>query len=155
DAVRDAVRLLVKARRPLIQAGQGVLYAHAWAELAELAERLGAPVMTTMLGKSGFNERHPLSLGVASYARTDLAMDWINTCDVISDIGTSLTTGIFSPKLPTGKRFVHATNDARDLNKDQVAEVALLGDAKLVLRQMIDELIRQQGNDPAPRRKSV
>jgi thiamine pyrophosphate-dependent acetolactate synthase large subunit-like protein len=155
DAIRDAVRLLLKARRPMIQAGQGVLYAHAWAELAEFAERLGAPVMTTMLGKSGFNERHPLSLGVASYARTDLAKQWIQTCDVICGVGTSFTTGIFAPKIPDGKRFIHATNDSRDLNKDQVADVALLGDARLVLRQMIDELIRQQGNEPTARRKAV
>jgi thiamine pyrophosphate-dependent acetolactate synthase large subunit-like protein len=155
DAVGDAVRLLLNAERPMIQSGQGILYAHAWAELTEFAERLGAPVMTTMLGKSGFNERHPLSLGVASYARTDVSKHWVQTCDLIFGVGTSLTTGIFSPKIPAGKRFIHATNDPRDLNKDQVAEVALLGDARLILRQMIDELIRQQGNAPALRRKVV
>jgi acetolactate synthase-1/2/3 large subunit len=155
DAVRDAVRLLAESERPLILAGQGILYAHAWAELAEFAERLGAPVVTTMLGKSCFNERHPLALGVASYASTDMAKKWLRDCDAIFAIGTSLTTGIFSPKIPPGKRFVHATVDPRDLNKDQVAEAGLLGDARLTLRQMIDELIRRQGNEPAPRRKIV
>jgi acetolactate synthase-1/2/3 large subunit len=155
DAVRDAVRLLIKAQRPMIQSGQGVLYAQGWAELTEFAERLGAPVMTTMLGKSSFNERHPLALGVASYAGTDLAKHWLHECDVIFAVGTSLTTGIFSPRIPAGKRFVHATVDPRDLNKDQVAEVGLVGDARLILRQMIDELIRQQGTEPVPRRKAV
>lgn len=154
-AVRDAVRLLLKADRPVIQAGQGILYASAWGELTEFAERLGAPVITTMLGKSGFNERHPLSLGTASYARTDMAKKWIETCDCLFAVGTSLTTGIFAPKIPPGKRFIHATVDPRDLNKDQVAEVALLGDARLILRQLLDELVRQQGNEPAPRRATV
>jgi thiamine pyrophosphate-dependent acetolactate synthase large subunit-like protein len=155
DAVCDAVRLLRAAKRPMIQAGQGTLYSHAWAELTEFAERLGAPVMTTMLGKSSFNERHPLSLGTAAYATTGMAKQWMQTCDLIFGIGTSFTTGIFAPKIPAGKRFIHATNDPRDLNKDQVAEVALLGDARLILRQMIDELIRQQGDAPAPQRKIV
>jgi len=155
DAIRDAVRMLREAKRPLIQSGQGVLYAHAWDELTEFGERLGAPVMTTMLGKGSFNERHPLALGTAAYATTGMAKHWLQSCDVIFGIGTSLTTGIFSPKIPTGKRFVHATNDPRDLNKDQVAEIALLGDARLILRQMLEELIRQQGDEPAPQRKVV
>jgi acetolactate synthase-1/2/3 large subunit len=155
DSVRDAVRALCAARRPVILAGQGILYAHAWAELTELAERLGIPVVTTMLGKSSFNERHPLSLGTAAYATTGMAKQWLQTCDVICGLGTSLTAGIFAPKIPTGKRFIHATNDPRDLNKDQVAEVSLLGDAQLILRQMIDELGRQKGNEPAPQRNAV
>jgi thiamine pyrophosphate-dependent acetolactate synthase large subunit-like protein len=154
DAVRDAVRLLRQAERPIIQAGQGVLYAGASAELAEFAELLGAPVMTTMLGKSSFNERHPLSLGTAAYATTDMARQWLQTCDVILGVGTSLTKGIFSPKIPSGKRFVHATVDPRDVNKDHLAEVSLLGDARLVLRQLCDELVRQQGG-PVPERRAV
>lgn len=155
DAVRDAVRLLLKAERPMIQAGQGVLYAGACAELTELAERLGAPVMTTMLGKSGFNERHPLSLGTAALVVNDTAKHELQRCDVIFAVGTSLTSGIFSPKIPPGKRFVHATFDPRDINKDQIAEVPLLGDARLILRQMLDELVRQQGDKPAARRAVV
>jgi len=151
DAVRDAVRLLSSARQPVIIAGQGILYAGASAELTEFAERLGAPVVTTMLGKSGFNERHPLSLGVAAYARTDMAIEWLKKCDVIFAVGTSLSTGIFSPKIPAGKRFVHATVDVRDLNKDQVADVPLLGDARLVLQQLLTELTEQSGDAPEER----
>lgn len=153
DAVCDAVKLLRTAQRPLILAGQGVLYAQGSAELSEFAERLAAPVVTTMLGKSGINERHPLALGTAAYARTQMAKDWLEKCDLIFAVGTSLTTGIFAPKIPAGKRFIHATVDPRDLNKDQVAEVALLGDARLVLRQMSDELVRQEGDRPSPRRQ--
>ena len=56
-AIRDAARLLLKSERPMIWAGQGVLYAQASSELAAVAEYLGAPVMTTLLGKSAFDER--------------------------------------------------------------------------------------------------
>jgi acetolactate synthase-1/2/3 large subunit len=155
DAVRDAVQLLREAQHPLIVAGQGVLYARGTAELTELAERLAAPVVTTMLGKSGFNERHPLSLGTAAYARTDMALRWLQQCDLIFAVGTSLSTGIFAPKIPAGKRFIHATVDPRDIHKDQVAEIALLGDARLVLRQIGDELVRQAGDRPSPRRQAA
>ena len=66
QAIRDAARLLLSAERPMIWAGQGVLYARATAELTAVAEMLAAPVMTTLLGKSAFNERHRLSLGTGS-----------------------------------------------------------------------------------------
>src|SRR5438067_832873 len=58
-----AARMLVEAKRPVIEAGQGVLYAEATPELIELAELLQAPVMTTLEGKSAFPEDHPLALG--------------------------------------------------------------------------------------------
>ena len=61
--VSRAARALLAADRPIIQAGQGILYAEATPELIELAEFLQAPVMTTLPGKSGFPETHPLSLG--------------------------------------------------------------------------------------------
>ncbi|REJ86384.1 MAG: thiamine pyrophosphate-requiring protein [Planctomycetota bacterium] len=155
DAVRDAVTLLRSAERPLVLAGQGVLYAGASMELTECAERLAAPVVTSMLGKSAINERHPLAVGPAALARTDMAAHWLETCDVIFAVGTSLTKGIFSPKIPPGKRFVHATVDARDVNKDYVADVPLLGDARLVLRQMNEELNRQQGAEEPGRSKPL
>src|SRR5207253_1601931 len=61
--VAEAAQVLVQARRPIIHAGQGVLYAEATEELVELAELLQVPVMTTLEGKSAFPEDHPLSLG--------------------------------------------------------------------------------------------
>ena len=147
--------LLRSAERRLIVAGQGVLYAGASAELAGFAERLAAPVVTTMLGKSAMNERHPLAVGAAALARTDMAAHWIDACDVIFAVGTSLTKAIFSPKIPPGKRFVHATVDPRDINKDYVADVPLLGDARFVLQQLIGELTRQQGTEELARRKPL
>lgn len=139
DAIRDAAQLLAGAARPLILAGQGVLYAQASAELTQLAELLGAPVMTTLLGKSAFNERHPLALGTGSYAATAMVRDYLAHCDAILAIGTSLSRTIFAPKIPDGKQIVHATIDPVDLHKDHVADVALMGDARLVLRQLLNE----------------
>jgi acetolactate synthase-1/2/3 large subunit len=145
DAVRDAVKLLLAAQRPMIWAGQGILYAEASAELVEVAELLAAPVMTTLLGKSAFPETHPLALGIGSYCRTAMAVDALERSDALFAVGASLSRTIFAPEVPAGKRIVHATIDPRDLNKDYPADVPLLGDARLVLRQMADEIRRQMG----------
>lgn len=145
DAIRDAARLLLAAERPMIWAGQGVLYAEASAELQAVSELLAAPTMTTLLGKSAFDERHPLSLGTGAYARTDMVVDYLARCDAVFAVGASLTRTIFAPVIPAGKRIVHATVDPRDLNKDYVADVPLLGDARLVLAALAEEIRRQAG----------
>ena len=139
-AVRDAVDLLVKAERPMIWSGQGVLYSQASAELTAFAEALGAPVMTTLLGKSGFNERHPLSLGAAGLSATAMVRDYLQHCDAVFAVGASLTRTVFAPVIPDDKRIVHATIDPRDLNKDYVCDVPLLGDAKVMLQQLTADL---------------
>jgi len=144
-AIRDAARLLLKAQRPMIWAGQGVLYAGASRELAQVAEFLGAPVMTTLLGKSAFDETHPLSLGSGGLSATDMVRDALERCDVLFAVGASLTRTVFAPAVPPGKRIVHATLDPRDLNKDYVADVPVLGDAALVLASLLEELKSQHG----------
>ena len=140
QAISQAAELLLSAERPLIWAGQGVLYAGASGELTETAEALGAPVMTTLLGKSAFNERHPLALGTGSHSSTAMALDYLDRCDVILAVGSSLTRSVFAPPIPAGKRIVHITVDPLDLYKDYVPEVAILGDARLTLRQLNEEL---------------
>jgi acetolactate synthase-1/2/3 large subunit len=155
DAVKDAVRLLLSAERPMIWAGQGVLYAQASAELVEVAELLAAPVMTTLLGKSAFLESHPLALGAGSYSRTAMVTDYLKCCDALFAVGASLTRTVFAPVVPQGKRIVHATIDPRDLNKDYVADVPMLGDAQLVLKEMVEEIRRQAGPSGRPGRKAV
>jgi acetolactate synthase-1/2/3 large subunit len=155
DAIREAARLLLRAERPMIWAGQGVLYADASRALTEVAEFLGAPVMTTLLGKSAFDESHPLSLGSGGMSATDMARDALDRCDAVFAVGASLTRTVFAPTIPPGKRIVHATVDPRDLNKDYVADVPLLGDAALVLASLLEELKSQHGGKGRPERTAV
>jgi acetolactate synthase-1/2/3 large subunit len=154
-AIRDAARLLLKAERPMIWAGQGVLYSQASSDLTAVAEYLAAPVMTTLLGKSAFDETHPLSLGGGGLAVTDMAHDALGRCDVLFGIGCSLTRTVFAPAIPPGKRIVHATLDPRDLNKDYVADVGILGDASLTLIALLEELRVQHGKIGRPERGAV
>ncbi len=154
-AIREAVKVLLAAKRPLIWAGQGVLYAKASHELEQLAEQLAAPVMTSLQGKSAFNERHPLALGSTGYSQTSMVGQTLEASDVLLVVGSSLTRSLFAPTIPNGSRVViHATLDWRDLNKDYVADVPILGDAGLILQQMLEE-IRSQSGGKAAQRPSV
>jgi len=148
--VAEAAKALLSAKRPVIHAGQGILYAQAWEELRELAELLQAPVMTTLAGKSAFPEDNPLSIGAGGAATTGPIVHFLRECDLVFGIGCSFTITSFGVNLPPGKVMVHSTNDESDINKDYRADYAVIGDAKLVLEQLIRELKSQAG--PAVRR---
>ena len=136
--IAAAARALCGARYPVIHAGQGVLYAGAYDELVELAELLQVPVMTTLLGKSAFPETHPLALGSGTGVMSGPVFHFVRRADVVFGIGCSFTKHGMSMNIPPGKTLIHATNDPRDINKDYDVDYPIVGDAKLVLRQMID-----------------
>ena len=144
--VKEAARMLLSAKNPVIQAGQGVLYAEAWDELIELAELTQIPVMTTMAGKSVFPENHALSLGTRSGTTTGGVVHWLNKSDLIFSIGTSMTNLHYGAALIREKALIHSTNDVQDLNKDYDPDHAVIGDAKLVLAQLIAEIKEQLGS---------
>ena len=131
---------LLKAEDPIVHAGQGCLYAEAWDELQEVAELLQAPVMTTMPGKSGFPEDHPLALGASSAATTGPTWHFIEKADLVFSIGSSLTRTSYGMTIPPGKTMVHCNVDPADVNKDYNAEYSLIGDAKLALQALASEI---------------
>jgi acetolactate synthase I/II/III large subunit len=137
--VDEAAKRLIAASCPMILAGQGVLYAEASAELVELADLLQAPVMTTVDGKSAFPEDHPLSLGSGGNTFSGPGRLFLHTkADLVFGIGCGFTKHPLStPALPRNIGIIHATNDPRDLHKSYQTEVALLGDAKLTLINLI------------------
>ena len=141
--IKEAARLLLSAKRPVIQSGQGVLYAEASAELQELAEITGIPVMTTMAGKSSFNETHPLSLGTRSSTTTDMVVHFLKQSDLVFGVGCSFTRIHYGMNLLNSKAIIHITNSSDDLNKDYSPDHAVIGDAKLVLKDLISEVKSQ------------
>jgi acetolactate synthase I/II/III large subunit len=137
--VDEAAKMLLAAARPMILAGQGVLYAEASDELTELANLLQAPVMTTVDGKSAFPEDHPLALGSGGNTFSGPGRLFLHTkTDLIFGIGCGFTKHpLTTPALPPNVAIIHATNDPRDLHKSYRTDVALLGDAKLILASLI------------------
>ena len=148
DDISAAVRALLAAKTPVIYAGQGVLWAEASEELREFAELVNAPVMTTNTGKSAFPENHALSLGTGgSISMTKMVRHFLDKADLVFGIGCSFTTNLASIGVPSGKVLVQCTVDERDLNKEQQLHHAIIGDARLVLRQLVEEVRKQAGSD--------
>ncbi len=139
-SIAAAAEALLAAERPVIYAGQGVHYAKAWDSLKELAELLGAPVTTSLGGKSAFPENHPLALGSGGRAIPKPVHHFLGKADLIFGIGCSFTRTNFGIKIPAGKRVIHATVDPADINKDLPAEIALVGDAGLILDGLVDAI---------------
>ena len=137
--IRDAVKYLMKAKKPLIWAGGGVLMSGASKELKKLVEFTGIPVFTTMQGKSAFDERHPLSLGAGCGTTTLAAHNWLKNSDVVLVLGSSLTRTPYGQVLSSEKTLLHNTIDPEDLNKDVSAMVGLVGDTKLTLLALMEE----------------
>jgi len=133
EAVDRVAGTLVEAARPVVYAGQGVHYARAWRALRELAEWLGAPVTTSLQGKSAFPETHPLSLGSGGRSVPLPVHEFLRDADVLFGIGCSFAATDFGVAVPPGKVLIHATVDAGDVNKDVPADHVLLGDASLTL----------------------
>jgi thiamine pyrophosphate-dependent acetolactate synthase large subunit-like protein len=143
DDVKTAVKALLAAKKPLLYAGDGVFYGDACAELLQFAELSQIPVVTTLKAKSAFPETHPLSAGV----RGEPADHYIDACDLLLAIGSSLSPNRFSHAIPNAKAktIIQCTVDNWDINKSYQLDGALIGDAKLVLRQLIGEFSRQTG----------
>ncbi|HLI26876.1 MAG TPA: thiamine pyrophosphate-requiring protein [Chloroflexota bacterium] len=145
EAVTRAVRLLLAAERPLLHVGQGVLWAEATAELREFAELVQAPVMTTLLGKSAFPEDHPLAIGCGGASASYGVREFLPRADLVFSIGASLSRTLASCPIPGGKPLVQCVVDERDVNAEYALAAAVLGDAKLVLQQLCEEVRRQTG----------
>jgi len=143
--VREVAKALIAAKNPIIRAGLGVLYACAWDELREFAELLHIPVFTTMCGKGAFPENHPLALGTGGRTRPKMVMPFLRKADVVFAIGSSCSNEPYTTPIPDGKVLIQSTVDERDINKDYPVEHVIMGDAKLVLRQLIEEVKEQIG----------
>ena len=141
--IKEAVRLLLAAKKPVIWSGMGVLMSGASPELTELAEISQIPVYCTMPGKSGFDQRHPLALGSGSSATSLQARTWLQESDVLLGVGTSLTRTGYGQPIPDGKVMIHNTETVADLNKDYNVDVGLVGDTKLTLAMMVNEVKAQ------------
>lgn len=145
DDVRDLVTALLTARAPVLYVGQGVHYAEAYRELIDFAELTRIPVLTTLAGKSAFPESHPLALGTAANSTTLMADRFLRAADFVLGVGAGFTATTFNAALPAGVPLAQVTNAVEDLNKEHAIDYGAIGDARLTLRQMTEEVRRQAG----------
>ncbi|HZE74131.1 MAG TPA: biosynthetic-type acetolactate synthase large subunit [Gemmatimonadales bacterium] len=139
DALREAARLIAEAERPLIMAGHGVQLAGAYDELRCLAERTGMPVITTLLGISGFPESHPLHLGMPGMHGEVHVNRAIQQADLIVGVGLRFddrvtgNTAAFAPRA----KIVHIELDPSEVGKNIPVAVALMGDCREILHRLL------------------
>tara|TARA_B100001105_G_scaffold16993_1_gene12369 strand:+ start:1404 stop:3059 length:1656 start_codon:yes stop_codon:yes gene_type:complete len=146
--VAAAVELLLKAEKPLIYAGEGVIYAGASAELKEFVELANTPVISTLKAKGAFPEDHPLFVGV----RGDQVNHYLDECDLLFAVGSSLSPGRFSHGIPgaVNKTIVHCTIDELHVNKTYPTAQAVIGDAKFALQALTAELSAKTSSNGRP-----
>lgn len=145
-AVERAAALLAGARRPVIVAGGGVISAEATAELLALAERLGAPVVTTWNGKGAIDETHPLAGQTIGDTGSTIGNALSSSADVLISVGcrfvdwsaSSWREGVTFGIPPT--KLIQLEIDEREIGKNYPVEVPLVGDARAGLRDLIDAL---------------
>ena len=146
--VAAAVELLLKAEKPLIYAGEGVIYAGASAELKEFVELANTPVISTLKAKGAFPEDHPLFVGV----RGDQVNHYLDECDLLFAVGSSLSPGRFSHRIPgaVNKTIVHCTIDELHVNKTYPTAQAVSGDAKFALQALTAEMSAKTSSNGRP-----
>lgn len=142
DQIKRAAELLMKAQKPAILAGGGVAISNAHQELLELSELLGAPVATSAMGKGCIAEDHPLSIGPAGVTGWKIANDVMtDVADVVlvcgyrfAEWGIAQQYFYFKPKF----KMIHVDIDPEEIGRNFSVDVGIVGNAKSVLRQLID-----------------
>lgn len=137
--VREAARLLVEARRPVLYVGGGVIKARASAELRKLADLTGAPVVTTLMARGALPDSHPQNLGMPGMHGTVAAVAALQQADLLISLGARFddrVTGKLSSFAP-GATIVHADIDPAEISKNRVADVPIVGDAKDVITELL------------------
>jgi acetolactate synthase-1/2/3 large subunit len=143
--VNRAVEKMCRAERPMLYVGGGVIHSNGAEELLELAERLSLPVTPTLMGLGCFPSGHPQSLGMLGMHGIYCANMTISECDLIIAIGVRFddrVTGALDKFAPHAE-IIHVDVDPSSISKIRRAQVPIAGDAKSVLRQMLDALPEQ------------
>ncbi|MBX7209130.1 MAG: biosynthetic-type acetolactate synthase large subunit [Verrucomicrobiaceae bacterium] len=137
--INEAAKLIAQSRRPVILAGQGAMIARADKELLKLAETLGAPVTTTLLGKGVFPETHALSLGMIGMHGTAYANKAICEADLILNVGSRFDDRIIGKPHMFGRnaKLIHIDIDAAEFHKMIKVDVTICGDAKAALSDLL------------------
>ena len=141
-AITDAAALIAQSSKPVFYIGGGVIKANASAELRQLVELLGAPVVTTLMARGAFPDSHPLHMGMPGMHGTVAAVTALQKADLLITLGARFddrVTGKLSTFAPNAK-ILHADIDPAEIGKNRFADVAVVGDVKETISALIPAL---------------
>jgi acetolactate synthase I/II/III large subunit len=144
--VREAVRLILEAQRPVLYVGGGVIKANATAELFELATAGEFPVVTTLMARGAFPDSHELALGMPGMHGGYPAVTALQKADLLVALGSRFddrVTGQVASFAPHAK-VIHVDIDPAEIGKTRNADVPIVGDARDVIGKLVTELRRRQ-----------
>jgi acetolactate synthase I/II/III large subunit len=150
--VREAARMIATARRPVLYVGGGVIKARAHAELRELAELTGAPVITTLMARGAFPDSHPQHLGMPGMHGTVAAVGSLQKADLIVALGTRFddrVTGRLDSFAPDAQ-IVHADIDPAEISKNRHADVPIVGDCREVIAELTSAVTTEHEAGKSP-----
>ena len=142
ESITDAADLIAQSNKPVFYVGGGVIKANASRELMELAELLGAPVVTTLMARGAFPDSHPLNLGMPGMHGTVAAVTALQKADLLITLGARFDDRV-TGKLSTfavNAKVIHADVDPAEIGKNRFADVPVLGDLKHTITALIPAL---------------
>jgi acetolactate synthase I/II/III large subunit len=145
--VREAAKLIVDARRPVLYVGGGVIKARAWKELRVLVDMAQIPVVTTLMARGALPDSHPLHRGMPGMHGSVAAVGSLQRADLIVSLGARFddrVTGKLSTFAPDAK-VIHADIDPAEISKNRVAEVPIVGDCREVIADLVVALQAEHG----------
>ena len=154
--IREAVRLIMAAERPVVYAGGGIVRAEASEELRTLARTGRLPVVTTLMARGTFPDDDPLCLGMPGMHGSYTAVTAMQRADLLIALGARFddrVTGSLATFAPHAK-VIHVDIDPAEIGKNRHADVPIVGDAKDVVGALARELARAQGERGAPDRSA-
>jgi len=137
--IREAAKLIASAQRPVLYVGGGVLRARAAAELRQLAELTGIPIVTTLMARGVFPDSHPQNLGMPGMHGNVTAVTAMQKSDLLITLGARFddrVTGQLSTFAPEAL-VIHADVDPAEIGKNREADVPIVGDARLVITELV------------------
>jgi len=140
--VREAAKMISQSRRPVLYVGGGILRARAAAELHQLAELTGIPVVTTLMARGAFPDSHRQHLGMPGMHGTVAAVTALQKSDLLITLGARFddrVTGKLASFAP-GAAVIHADIDPAEIGKNRVADIPIVGNAKEVVAELVSAL---------------
>ncbi|MFC7847832.1 acetolactate synthase large subunit [Arthrobacter sp. NPDC057388] len=150
--VREAAKLISAASKPVLYVGGGVVKAHAAAELRELAELTGAPVVTTLMARGVFPDSHPQHVGMPGMHGTVSAVTALQQADLLVTLGARFddrVTGVLKTFAPNAK-VIHADIDPAEISKNRTADVPIVGSVKEIIPELTEAVRAQFGASGTP-----